>query len=209
MELVVCATKGSKEELLAQDLNNNPRIRWIEDPKGFLEWKNADAWIDLSFDGTEERIKLLKQAVSFPVIINSVITQNELPKEFVRINGWTGFLKRTIIEASGGDDKREVVAEIFSHFNRRVEWIPDVNGFISARIIAMIINEAFFALEEKVSTKEEIDIAMKLGTNYPYGPFEWSEKIGLKNIYELLNTLAKTEPAYEPAPLLRREVLAG
>ena len=43
----------------------------------------------------------------------------------------------------------------------------------------MIINEAYFTWEAGTSTKEEIDIAMKLGTGYPYGPFEWGEKIGL------------------------------
>ena len=49
---------------------------------------------------------------------------------------------------------------------------PDIPGFISARVVSMIINEAYFALEEEVSSKEEIDTAMKLGTNYPYGPFD-------------------------------------
>jgi 3-hydroxybutyryl-CoA dehydrogenase len=62
-------------------------------------------------------------------------------------------------------------------------------------------------LEEKVSTKEEIDTAMKLGTSYPYGPFEWSRKIGVKNIFELLSVLAKTNARYEPAALLKDEAL--
>ena len=69
----------------------------------------------------------------------------------------------------------------------------------------MIINEAYFTLEENVSTKEEIDIAMKLGTNYPYGPFEWSKKIGLKNIADLLKELFITEKRYQPAALLLKE----
>ncbi len=47
----------------------------------------------------------------------------------------------------------------------------------------MIVNEAFFAFGEKISTIEEIDMAMKLGTNYPNGPFEWAEKIGIENIF--------------------------
>ena len=55
-------------------------------------------------------------------------------------------------------------------------------GFITARVIAMIINEAFFALQENVSSKEEIDTAMRLGTNYPYGPFEWTKLIGIDKI---------------------------
>ena len=65
----------------------------------------------------------------------------------------------------------------------------------------------FFTLDEKVSSKKEIDIAMKLGTNYPYGPFEWCEKTGLNNIYELLTKLSITHPRYEPAALLKKEAL--
>jgi 3-hydroxybutyryl-CoA dehydrogenase len=71
----------------------------------------------------------------------------------------------------------------------------------------MIINEAYFALEENVSTKEEIDIAMKLGTNYPYGPFEWAKKIGLKNVVRLLTELSLSEKRYQPAGLLLKEAI--
>jgi 3-hydroxybutyryl-CoA dehydrogenase len=44
---------------------------------------------------------------------------------------------------------------------------------------------------------------MKSGTNYPYGPFEWSEKIGVANILNLLEKLAKKEERYSPAPALK------
>ena len=74
--------------------------------------------------------------------------------------------------------------------------MPDEVGFVSARTIAMVINEAFFAIEDNVSSEQEIDIAMKLGTNYPFGPFEWASKIGLKNIYDLLSMLSKTDERY-------------
>ena len=69
----------------------------------------------------------------------------------------------------------------------------------------MIINEAYHALDEEVSTKEQIDIAMKLGTNYPYGPFEWSEKIGLKNVVQLLQNLATQDERYVISALLLSE----
>jgi 3-hydroxybutyryl-CoA dehydrogenase len=72
----------------------------------------------------------------------------------------------------------------------------------------MIINEAYFALDEKVSSKEEIDIAMKLGTNYPFGPFEWSNKIGIKKICDLLNVLKEINPRYQPNYLLEKEAVA-
>ncbi len=66
----------------------------------------------------------------------------------------------------------------------------------------MIINEAWYTLGDDISTKEEIDTAMKLGTNYPYGPFEWGEKIGIERIIELLESLAKTDSRYTVAPAL-------
>ncbi len=47
-------------------------------------------------------------------------------------------------------------------------------GFVFPRTIVQIINEAHFALEEKVASREDIDRAMKFGVNYPKGPFEWS-----------------------------------
>jgi 3-hydroxybutyryl-CoA dehydrogenase len=71
----------------------------------------------------------------------------------------------------------------------------------------MIINEAYFALEDGVSSKEEIDIAMQLGTNYPYGPFTWGRIIGLKNIYDLLLKMAEINSRYKPSALLEKEAL--
>lgn len=69
----------------------------------------------------------------------------------------------------------------------------------------MIINEAYFTLGENVSGKTEIDTAMKLGTNYPFGPFEWSEIIGKEKIYNLLTKLVTEDRRYDPAPFLIKE----
>jgi 3-hydroxybutyryl-CoA dehydrogenase len=85
--------------------------------------------------------------------------------------------------------------------------VADVAGMVSGRILAMIINEAYYTLQEDVSTKEEIDTAMKLGTNYPFGPFEWSEFIGLENIYDLLNKLSRSDNRYMPAAAMKEAVL--
>ena len=69
----------------------------------------------------------------------------------------------------------------------------------------MIINEAYFAVEDNVSSKTEIDTAMKLGTNYPHGPFEWAGLIGNKNILALLQQLYVTDRRYKPSELLIKE----
>ena len=196
-----------KEELLSNGITREVDIIWIDDVDEFTYQENADGCIDLLFDNTKERIELLKKLSSQPVIVNSVIdTLEEINAPFVRINAWPGFLKRNVAEVCTNNEVNKNEAEkILSLINRKAEWVPDVKGFISARVVSMIINEAYFALEEKVSTKEEIDIAMKLGTNYPYGPFEWSKKIGLKNIAVLLTELSLTEKRYQPASLLLKE----
>ena len=75
----------------------------------------------------------------------------------------------------------------------------------------MIINEAAFALTEGTAAAEAIDQAMKKGTNYPFGPLEWAEKIGLDDVYAVLSGLYRQfgEERYRPAPLIRKLVHAG
>ncbi len=88
----------------------------------------------------------------------------------------------------------------------RYKAVPDVPGMITPRVIAMIVNEAYFALGDEVSTKEEIDTAMKLETNYPYGPFEWAKKIGLQRVHHLLLQMEKENDRYSIAPALLKEL---
>jgi 3-hydroxybutyryl-CoA dehydrogenase len=76
-------------------------------------------------------------------------------------------------------------------------------GFIFPRTIVQIINEAYFALEEGVATKEDINRAMKFGVNYPKGPFEWAQDKELYVKTLLAELLEKTKDLrYLPAPLL-------
>lgn len=76
-------------------------------------------------------------------------------------------------------------------------------GFIFPRTIVQIINEAHFALEEAVASREDIDRAMKYGVNYPKGPFEWAKGRELF-VLTLLNELyQKTQDnRYQPSKLL-------
>jgi len=148
-------------------------------------------------------------ALQKPVLLNAVvhtITELGLASNIVRINGWNGFLARRTWELAG--TVNDTIKEVFAFLNRQYIVVADEPGLIAVRTIAMIINEAYFALGESVSTKAEIDTAMKLGTNYPYGPFEWAEKTGIDNIYALLLSLSRTDKRYLPAPLLQKEATA-
>lgn len=64
--------------------------------------------------------------------------------------------------------------------------------YILARVLAAILNEAALALDEGVATREDIDTAMKLGTNYPKGPLAWSDEIGPRTVRGLLTELNST-----------------
>lgn len=206
MKVVVLTNDELKEELSAQGISAAMDVEWIGDVASFNLHKDADAWMDLLFDGSSDRVMQLKQLLPKPVIVNAVpATLKGLPAGFVRINGWTTFLKRAVLEAVADDVVKPVVEKIIDGFGKKVAWVPDVPGFVSARVVSMIINEAYFALAEEVSTKQEIDTAMRLGTNYPYGPFEWSERIGLKNVGTLLEILGKDQARYQPAILLQKE----
>jgi len=206
MKIVVITNEVLKEELLTQGLQVAVQVDWQDEPGPVPD---ADAYIDLLFNLSAERTDKLKSLQPAAIIVNSVInTSAELPGGFIRINGWRSFIKRTLVEASCKDADKAAAEKIFSCFNKTVEWVPDIPGFITPRVISMIINEAYFTLDEQVSSKEEIDTAMKLGTNYPYGPFEWSTIIGLKNVFELLTVLSKTNSRYTASSLLQKEALS-
>ncbi len=89
--------------------------------------------------------------------------------------------------------------------------VQDYPGFISNRILMPMINEAIFALQEGVATKEGIDTVMKLGMNHPMGPLTLADFIGLDTCLAIMNVLYEgfKDSKYRPAPLLQKMVDAG
>ncbi len=126
-------------------------------------------------------------------------------------SGIPSFLNREILETTVLSKESESSLEkICSQLNTKYKIVEDRIGMITPRIICMIINEAYFSIEENVATRADIDLAMKLGTNYPFGPFEWCEKIGVKNVYKLLNAVYNDtkDERYKICELLKKEALA-
>ena len=151
----------------------------------------------LVIDATEQWKNIIKVANSTSLFfVNEPIElNNNLPLNTVRFNGWATFFNNTTLEYSG-TLPNETKLTIENILGKTLLLTTDTIGLISGSIIAGIINEAYNALENNVGTKEAIDTAMKLGTNYPYGPFEWANKIGHENIKTLLLAKQKQNPAY-------------
>jgi 3-hydroxybutyryl-CoA dehydrogenase len=89
--------------------------------------------------------------------------------------------------------------------------VADGPGLVRARVVCCLINEAACALMEGVADVADIDQAMKLGANYPLGPLEWADRVGLDMVLGVMTGLFQEwgDDRYRPCPLLRRMVLAG
>ena len=87
----------------------------------------------------------------------------------------------------------------------------DMPGFVVNRILIPMLNEACFALQESLASAEDIDTAMKLGTNVPMGPLALADFIGLDTCLFIAEVLHKGlgDDKYRPAPILRQYVDAG
>jgi len=87
----------------------------------------------------------------------------------------------------------------------------DFPGFIVNRILIPMLNEACFALMEGLGTAEDIDTAMRLGTNQPMGPLQLADFIGLDTCLNIAEVLQRGlgDDKYRPCPLLRQYVDAG
>ena len=204
MRIVIAATDNQWEEWPAGDT----KTEWVRvaSAGAFGDNMDADAFIDLK----EGLLFTDYSELQKPVLINAVVStlsSLNVTSNVIRINAWPGFLKRPVWEVAGKID--DAATKLFEHLDKKITIVADEPGFISARIIAMIINEAYFATGDKVSSREDIDTAMKLGTNYPFGPFEWASAIGAANVLALLKQLSKTDKRYEPAPLLIEEVIVN
>ncbi|MBK3580531.1 3-hydroxyacyl-CoA dehydrogenase [Streptomyces sp. MBT65] len=91
---------------------------------------------------------------------------------------------------------------LFQALGKDVSVVGDAPGMIVARMVARIVDLAHDAVAKGVATEEDIDTAMRLGVNYPLGPFEWSRRLGRSWAYDLLDDLHLRDPSGRYAPSL-------
>jgi 3-hydroxybutyryl-CoA dehydrogenase len=190
------------------------------------DWPSHISHIALLGPDTSNEVSDLIASVSDryqnPVVLITPITetataaQDHLMYSAVVAIGW--------IPGMGGDQLMEIAPaltateedvlraqSLFTRMSIGTERVQDRIGLVRLRTLAMLINEAAFAVMEGVATPADIDAAMKLGVNYPKGLLEWADEIGLDIILEVLTALHNEygQERYRPCVLLKQYVRAG
>ncbi|HTX60481.1 MAG TPA: 3-hydroxyacyl-CoA dehydrogenase NAD-binding domain-containing protein [Verrucomicrobiae bacterium] len=91
------------------------------------------------------------------------------------------------------DDALALAQELFESLGKGVVLVENAPGLFLGRVVGSIVNEAMVAVHEEVATPDDVDVAMRLGTNYPIGPIAWGREIGGARLTRILRRLAQEE----------------
>ncbi|MCB9135425.1 MAG: 3-hydroxybutyryl-CoA dehydrogenase [Anaerolineales bacterium] len=152
-------------------------------------------------------VPLLCQCVD--ASLSEIATWMDYPETLVGFDGLffrNGMLVTLVATPFLADEVRVAAEDFVRSLGRVPLWIGESPGLILPRIVGMLVNEAAFAVLDGVADAETIDLAMRLGVNYPRGPVEWGRQIGFGRILAVLDHLREEygEERYRACVLLRQ-----
>lgn len=184
----------------------------IDEP---IDLNDFDFIFDFSIQEFPDNYELYVDLPNTQVFLNTVqlslselgFTFGQKPNHIFGFNGLPTFVNRSTLEVSRFPG---LTTTLPSSLGLEYEIVQDRVGMVTPRIILMIINEAYNTVQEGTASKKDIDQGMKLGTNYPFGPFEWANKIGIANVYETLEAIYDDtkDERYKISHLLKQEYLS-
>ena len=159
---------------------------------------------------------------SFPVFVEIVkeslaesqwaASNGPPPGTFFGFCGLPTLINRPLLEVSlYNEADREKLAATCAALGTDYRVVADRVGLVTPRVICQIINEACFTVQEGTATMQDVDLGMKLGTNYPHGPFAWANAIGVERVSAVLEAMWHDthDERYKVCPLLKRQALRG
>ncbi len=216
MNILILGDKVRADELL-QKIPSGIKTKYSTNPSE-ASLPSYSVIFDLNFD--DDPSDLQYYAYSDKLVFVGAVKQQlaEARENFhdtvrcslVGMNTLSTFINRPLMEFSVDEEKAlDRLKEVCEKLEWEYRLVADRVGLVTPRIALMIINEACYTLQEGTATVEDIDTAMKLGTNYPYGPFEWGDKIGVREVYDALDKLYEDtkDERYKICPLLKTYAL--
>jgi len=222
LKILVVADEPRQSELLHK-LRNADAVDALNELEffDFDDFDSYDAIFDLNFENHIEALEEYAALRNTLIIVSGIksalaelVYLEDLENEMhlIGLCDLAGLINRDKAEISLLNESDSIMAIAFF---KALEWpciiIKDRVGMVTPRIILMIVNEACYTLQEGTASIEDIDSSMKLGTNYPYGPFEWCDMIGIENVYETLEAIYHDthDERYKVCPLLKSKYLKG
>lgn len=204
-ETVVVVGFGGAADEMAESLQASyARVVRIENDD-LLDTLPADATIVIDVgDGTTDRGPVLRELLD-TLGAEAVVFADAYATDLARCKtahadrlvgyGLLGALSsQSVVEVvdapACSDDSLELAQELFEALGKRVVLVEPAAGLFLGRVVASIVNEAVTVVDEGVASPDDVDTAMRLGTNYPIGPIAWGREIGGARLARILNRVA-------------------
>jgi 3-hydroxybutyryl-CoA dehydrogenase len=217
--------QGVEKGKFSKELEEQTRGR-LTSASGLSDFADCDLVIEAIIEQFEAKAALFKQLDSIvkpgailasntsSISITRIAASTNRPELVIGVHFMNPVPVMKLVELIRGlqtsDATYSAIQEFCSKIDKTTVLAIDTPGFIVNRILCPMINEAIFLVQEGVKP-EDIDTAMKLGTNQPMGPLTLADFVGLDTLLYILQLLHRElgEDKYRPCPLLVKYVEAG
>ena len=199
----------------------------IRTGSGIQDLNQATLVIEAVTESPELKFKIFKQldeacekecvlaTNTSSISITQIAAQTQRPEKVGGIHFMNPVPLMKLVEGIRGlqtsDETFRLIRQVSEKMGKTFVEVKDIPGFVVNRILMPMINEAVTTLYEGIASVEDIDTAMKLGTNQPMGPLQLADFIGLDTCLAIMQVLHEGfgDSKYRPSPLLKQYVAAG
>lgn len=227
----LAALQSSLERLVKKDklsaADRDAALARVQGTTDYEALKGADLVIEAATENLELKIRILRQldgllpADTLIATNTSSISITQLAAVTARAERFIGMhffnpvplmpLLEIINGFATGSATTQAAREFGTRIGKQVIVAADSPGFVVNRILLPLLNEAFFAVGERLASIPDIDTGVKLGLGHPMGPLTLADMIGLDTLMQVLKVFVDDtgDPKYRPAPVLTKLVEAG